>query len=106
MLRNGELRAISRCDTEPRERPPGQDYSFEPSREKMLDGLLPRSLRLKLYTVLLDSAASEHAARVIAMQSATENADELISELTIEYNKSRKQAITNELLDMVGGQAK
>lgn len=80
------------------------DYILEPSREQILEDLLPRFLRLKLYTVLLDSAASEHAARVIAMQTATDNAGDLISELTIEYNKSRQQAITAELLDMLGGQ--
>lgn len=79
------------------------DYIFEPSREELLETLIPKSLKLRLYTTLLDSNASEHAARMIAMQTATDNADELIGELTIEYNKSRQQAITNELLDMIGG---
>ncbi|MDR1405976.1 MAG: F0F1 ATP synthase subunit gamma [Prevotellaceae bacterium] len=79
------------------------DYILEPSREEVLTELLPKSLKLKLYTMLLDSNASEHAARVIAMQTATDNADELIGALTVAYNKSRQQAITNELLDMVGG---
>lgn len=82
------------------------DYIFEPSRDLIMKDLLPLSLRLRLYTILLDSNASEHAARIIAMQTATENADTLINELTIEYNKSRQYAITNELLDMVGGQMK
>ena len=68
--------------------------------------LLPKSLKLKLYAALLDSNASEHAARIIAMQTATDNADELIGDLTIEYNKSRQQAITAELLDIVGGAVK
>lgn len=81
----------------------GADYILEPSREELLATLLPKSVKLQLYTALLDSSASEHAARVIAMQMATENADELLSELTVEYNKSRQQAITNELLDIVGG---
>jgi F-type H+-transporting ATPase subunit gamma len=80
------------------------DYIFEPSRGEVLDKLLPKALRLDLYTILLDSNTSEHAARMIAMQSATENAGNLIAELTIAYNKSRQQAITNELLDMIGGQ--
>jgi len=62
-------------------------------------------LRTKLYACLLDSNASEHGARVVAMQTATDNADDLISELTILYNKTRQQAITNELLDIVGGAA-
>ena len=81
----------------------GADYILEPSREELLATLLPKSVKLQLYTALLDSSASEHAARVIAMQMATENADELLGELTVEYNKSRQQAITNELLDIVGG---
>lgn len=79
------------------------DYLLEPSQETVLAELLPKSLKLKLYTILLDSNASEHAARVIAMQTATDNADELIGTLVIAYNKSRQQAITNELLDMIGG---
>ena len=65
--------------------------------------LLPKVLRMKLYTVLLDSNASEHAARTMAMQIATDNADDLLQELTLMYNKTRQQAITNELLDIVGG---
>jgi F-type H+-transporting ATPase subunit gamma len=56
-----------------------------------------------LYTALLDSAASEHAARVMAMQIATDNADDILQELSLQYNKSRQQAITNELLDIIGG---
>ena len=60
-------------------------------------------MHLKLYTALLDSLASEHAARVIAMQVATDNADELLHDLTLQYNKTRQQAITAELLDIVGG---
>lgn len=66
--------------------------------------LIPKALYLKVYTTLLDSLASEHAARVIAMQVATDNADELLRELTLTYNKTRQQAITAELLDLVGGQ--
>lgn len=78
-------------------------YIFEPSREDILHTLLPKSFKLKLYTVLLDSNASEHAARVIAMQIATDNANQLVDELTLQYNKSRQQAITSELLDIMGG---
>lgn len=78
-------------------------YILEPSKKALVDELLPKTLKLKLYTALLDSSASEHAARVIAMQTATDNADQLIGELTVEYNKSRQQAITNELLDIMGG---
>lgn len=79
------------------------DYILEPSREELLSMLLPKVIRMKLYTVLLDSNASEHAARTMAMQIATDNADDLLQELTLMYNKTRQQAITNELLDIVGG---
>ena len=79
------------------------DYILEPSREELLTMLLPKVLRMKLYTALLDSNASEHAARTMAMQIATDNADDLLQELTLMYNKTRQQAITNELLDIVGG---
>ena len=79
------------------------DYILEPSREELLQMLLPKVLRMKFYTILLDSNASEHAARTMAMQIATDNADDLLQELTLMYNKTRQQAITNELLDIVGG---
>ena len=79
------------------------NFIVEPSPAEVLSQLIPRSLHLKVYTALLDSLASEHAARVIAMQVATDNADELLRELTLTYNKTRQQAITAELLDMVGG---
>lgn len=75
----------------------------EPSREALLRVLIPKSVKLKLYTALLDSNASEHAVRMITMHAATENADNRISTLTVEYNKSCHQAITNELLDIIGG---
>lgn len=79
------------------------NYIVEPSIEEVVEVLIPRMLRLKLYTALLDSLASEHAARVIAMQVATDNADELLRSLTLTYNKTRQQAITAELLDIIGG---
>lgn len=79
------------------------DYIIEPSAERVMQELLPRVLRLKIYTILLDSAAAEHAARTVAMQIATDNANDLLQELTLLYNKSRQQAITNELLDIAGG---
>ena len=90
-------------DDESRKHPQDVDYILEPSREELLSMLLPKVLRLKLYTVLLDSNASEHAARTMAMQIATDNADDLLQELTLMYNKTRQQAITNELLDIVSG---
>lgn len=82
------------------------DYIIEPSREELLTNLLPKVLRLKLFTALLDSNASEHAARTMAMQMATDNATEMLQDLTVMYNKTRQQAITNELLDIIGGSMK
>lgn len=79
------------------------DYLIEPSKEEVITTLIPLALHLHIYAAALDAHASEHAARTIAMQIATDNADDLLQELTIEYNKSRQQAITNELLDIVGG---
>lgn len=81
------------------------DYIVEPGKREVLEALLPKALRTKLYACLLDSNASEYGARVVAMQTATDNADELIKELTILYNKTRQQSITNELLDIMGGVA-
>lgn len=82
------------------------DYIVEPSIAELIAELLPKVLSQKIYTVLLDSNASEHAARMLAMQTATDNANELIQDLTKQYNKSRQQAITNELLDIIGGSLK
>ena len=79
------------------------DYIIEPSEAELIAELLPKVLSQKLFTVLIDSNASEHAARSLAMKSATDNANDLIDDLTLQYNKSRQQAITNELLDIVGG---
>lgn len=79
------------------------DYIVEPSRAALFSTLLPQVICLNLFTALLDSQASEHAARMTAMQIATDNAADLLDELTLNYNKSRQQAITSELLDIVGG---
>ena len=79
------------------------DYILEPSASDLLADLLPKSLRLKFYTALLDSNASEHAARTVAMQTATDNGEDLLQELTLQYNKSRQQKITSEILDLAGG---
>lgn len=82
------------------------DYIIEPSAEQLIADLIPTVLCQKLFTASIDANASEHAARTLAMQVATDNADELIEDLTKQYNKSRQQAITNELLDIVGGSMK
>lgn len=79
------------------------DYILEPEPLTLARELLPMVLRLKLYTVLLDANAAEHAARTIAMQIASDNAKNLIAELTLAYNKGRQQEITAEILDLVGG---
>ena len=79
------------------------DYIIEPSAAQLIADLIPQVLSQKIFTAALDSNASEHAARTLAMQIATDNANELIQELTKLYNKTRQQAITNELLDIVGG---
>jgi F-type H+-transporting ATPase subunit gamma len=79
------------------------DYILEPSASELLEELLPKSLKLKFYTALLDSNASEHAARTVAMQTATDNGEDLLQELTLQYNKSRQQKITSEILDLAGG---
>ena len=82
---------------------PAIDYIVEPGRKELLQALVPKVVEVQLFTALLDAVASEHAARVLAMQVATDNATDLISELTLEYNKGRQQAITNELLDIMSG---
>ena len=81
----------------------GIDYILEPSASELLEDLLPKSLKLKFYTALLDSNASEHAARTVAMQTATDNGEDLLQEITLQYNKSRQQKITSEILDLAGG---
>ena len=84
-------------------KPLNDNFLVEPDMETILTTLIPKELNLMVYTALLDSNASEHAARMVAMQTATDNADELLRDLNLQYNKSRQQAITNELLDIMGG---
>ena len=84
-------------------KPLNDNFIVEPDMRTVLSKLIPKYAHLIIYTALLDSNASEHAARMVAMQTATDNADELLRELNLQYNKSRQQAITNELLDIVGG---
>lgn len=85
------------------EGPDQVDYILEPDPLTLVKHLLPQVLLLKMYTVLLDANAAEHAARTLAMQIASDNAQDLISDLTLAYNKGRQQAITAEILDLVGG---
>lgn len=79
------------------------DYIFEPSKEEIVVDLIPKSLKIQLFKALLDSYASEHGARMTAMHKATDNASDLKRNLTLEYNKARQAAITNEILEIVGG---
>lgn len=79
------------------------EYVYEPSEAKLLEDLLPRYVKVQVYSGLLDTAASEHAARMAAMDNATRNCDELINTLTLLYNKTRQASITSELIDIVGG---
>ena len=82
---------------------PEEEYIIEPDKEELLTVLLPKTLKLKLFTVLLDASAAEHAARTVAMQTASDNAEDLLQELSLEYNKSRQAKITAEILDLAGG---
>jgi F-type H+-transporting ATPase subunit gamma len=79
------------------------DFIMEPEREYLINKLAPKTVRMKLYGALLDSIAAENGARTTAMQTATENAADLIQELKLKYNKARQEAITKEIIDIVGG---
>ncbi len=81
----------------------GADYIYEPTREAVLAELLPRYIERQVYGAILEAAASEQSARMVAMRNATDNANELMRDLTLVYNKARQEAITSELLDIVGG---
>lgn len=81
------------------------DYIFEPEKEKLLEELVPKILNTQLFKAMLDTNASEHGARMVAMDSATNNANELIRSLKIQYNRERQAAITKEILEIVGGAA-
>jgi len=83
--------------------PVASDYIFEPSKAEIVEQLIPKSLKTQLYKAIRDSFASEHGARMTAMHKATDNAGELKNELTLTYNKARQAAITNEILEIVGG---
>ena len=87
----------------PKETGGGLEYIYEPSVEGLLAELLPRFINVQLYRGLLDTSASEHAARMRSMDNATRNCDDLVSSLTLVYNKARQAAITKELMDIVGG---
>ena len=79
------------------------DYIYMPNKEELLGSMIPKSLKLQVYKILLDSFASEQGARMISMTQATDNATELLKELNLSYNKARQSAITNELVEIVSG---
>ncbi len=79
------------------------DYIFEPTKEYIVQELIPRSLKLQFYKAILDSHAAEHGARMTAMHKATDNATELLKELNLQFNKARQASITNEILEIVSG---
>ena len=81
------------------------DFTFEPSKKDLLFTIIPRAVKTQLYRTMLDSQASEHGSRMVAMDKATENAGELIYDLKLEYNQARQAAITTEILEIVGGAA-
>ncbi len=99
LKRNRKQREVKEDEVKPL----NDNFIVEPDMTSVLTKLLPKLAHLMIYTALLDSVASEHAARMVAMQTATDNADELLRQLNLQYNKSRQQAITSELLDIVGG---
>jgi F-type H+-transporting ATPase subunit gamma len=78
-------------------------YVYEPGENELISLIVPRFTALQLYQGVLESQASEHAARMLAMRNATENANELVEALRLQYNKARQQAITNDMLDIAGG---
>ncbi|MFC2023303.1 F0F1 ATP synthase subunit gamma, partial [Chloroflexota bacterium] len=79
------------------------EYIYEPDPYTILSTVLPRFVELQVYQAILESLASEHSARMVAMRNATENANELLDDLTLTYNRARQEAITTEMLDIVGG---
>ena len=98
------LPIVSTEPVEQEEKPVDEiEYIFQPSKDEILNSLIPNSLKLQVYKILLDSFTSEHGARMVSMTKATDNAAELLKELNLSYNKARQGAITNEIIEIVGG---
>ncbi len=98
-----ELKVEKLLPLERREAKTNKEYIFEPSIEAVLRSLLPKSLNIKIYQSLLENTASEHSARMTAMQSASDNAKDILDELTLDYNRVRQSIITQELTEIIGG---
>ncbi len=105
MLQRPILQQILPVEPAPIPRGQNVDYIYEPSSAVVLGELLPRFVEMQIYHAILESIASEQSARMVAMRNATDNANELIQDLTLLYNKTRQEVITNELLDIIGGVA-
>ncbi len=104
ILKNEQFLPVAEADKhENKEGNSEANYIFEPNKEEILEALVPKAIKVQLYKALLDSFASEHGARMTAMHKATENADELLKDLKLTYNKARQASITNEILEIVGG---
>lgn len=95
--------SVNEIDAEAPEAASTSDYLFEPGREEILKELIPKALRLQLFRAVLDSNASEHGARMVAMDSATSNAEDLLKDLRVKYNKARQASITKEILEISAG---
>jgi F-type H+-transporting ATPase subunit gamma len=91
------------ADFAPDHRGPSASYIYEPGQEQILNEIVPRFTALQVYQAIMESLASEHAARMVAMKNATDSATTLAGDLQLEYNKVRQQGITNEILDIAGG---
>ncbi|MEP5611823.1 MAG: ATP synthase F1 subunit gamma [Cyclobacteriaceae bacterium] len=102
VVRNEQFLPLQQTEAEP-DATPNAEYIYEPSQEFIFNELVPKSLKIQFYKAVLESNASEHGARMTAMDKATENADELLKELRLTYNRTRQAAITKEILEIVGG---
>ena len=102
IVRNEQFLPVQQTEAEP-DAAPNAEYIYEPSQEFIFNELVPKSLKIQFYKAVLESNASEHGARMTAMDKATENADELLKELRLTYNRTRQAAITKEILEIVGG---
>jgi len=103
ILRAEQFLPIPRKESDDKDKQQPVDYIFEPSLEYILEDLIPQTLKIQFYKALLESNASEHGARMTAMEQATENAGDLLQDLKLKYNQSRQAAITNEILEIVSG---
>ena len=103
ILQEEQFLPVVESETEESAHEVNANYIFEPNKEEILEALVPKAIKVQLYKALLDSFASEHGARMTAMHMATENADEMLKELKLTYNKARQASITNEILEIVSG---